>query len=231
MARHRRLQTLTLMKETGIVPIFYEANAEVARSIVAACADGGARIVEFTNRGDHAIEVYRQVDAWVAANRPEIVLGAGTIVDAATAALYIAAGANFIVAPILDEDTARLCNGRKIPYLPGCGTVTEIHRAHTLGVEICKVFPAGEIGGPAFVKNVRGPCPWAELMATGGVAPTKENLGAWFGAGVACVGMGSKLFTPELVAKKDYAGISKRVSEILGLIREVRPQTIGHIPG
>ena len=210
------------MKEIGIVPIFYDPDVEVARHIAAACADGGARIVEFTNRGDHAIEVYREVDAWCAANRPEVVLGAGTVLDAPTAALFLAAGANFVVAPHLDEDTARLCNSRKIPYLPGCGTVTEIHRAHTLGVEICKLFPAAEIGGPAFVKNLRGPCPWADIMPTGGVSPTKEYLGAWFGAGVACVGMGSKLFLPELVANKDYAGISARVCEILALIREVR---------
>ena len=222
MARHRRLETLTLMQEIGVVPIFYEADVEVARQIVAACADGGARIVEFTNRGDHAIEVFRQVDLWAAAQRPDLVLGAGTILDAPTAALYLAAGANFVVAPHLDEETARLCNSRKIPYLPGCGSVTEIHRAHTLGVEICKLFPAAEVGGPAFVKNVRGPCPWTDIMATGGVAPTKENLGAWFGAGVACVGMGSNLFTPELVARQDYAGITARVREVLALIREVR---------
>lgn len=222
MARYRRLETLVMMKEIGVVPIFYLADVEVARQIVAACADGGARMVEFTNRGDHAIEVFRQVEAWAAANRPEIVLGAGTILDAPTAALYLSAGANFIVAPHLDEDTARLCNGRKIPYLPGCGSVTEIQRAHTLGVEICKLFPAAEVGGPAFVKNVRGPLPWTDIMATGGVAPTKENLGGWFGAGVACVGMGSNLFLPELVAKRDYAGLTARVQEILAMIREVR---------
>jgi len=227
VARHRRLETLALMKESGLVPIFYEPDVDVAQRLVAACADGGARIVEFTNRGDRALDVYRQVDAWCAANRPEVVFGAGTILDAPTAALYVAAGANFIVAPHLDEDTARLCNGRKIPYLPGCGTVTEIHRAHLLGVEICKLFPAGEIGGPAFVKNVRGPCPWTDIMATGGVLPTRENLAAWFGAGVACVGMGSNLFLPELVAKKDYAGISARVEEILALIREVRRERNG----
>ena len=222
MARHRRLETLTLMKEIGIVPIFYEPDVEVARQIVAACADAGVRLVEFTNRGDRALEVYRQVDAWCAANKPEVVLGAGTVLDAPTAAMYIAAGANFVVAPNLDEDVAKLCNGRKIPYLPGCGTVTEIHRAHLLGVEICKLFPAGEIGGPSFVKNLRGPCPWTEIMVTGGVQPTRESLAAWFGAGAACVGMGSNLFTPDLVAKRDYAGISTRVKEILALIREVR---------
>jgi 2-dehydro-3-deoxyphosphogluconate aldolase / (4S)-4-hydroxy-2-oxoglutarate aldolase len=222
VARHRRLETLLLMKEIGVVPIFYEADVEVAQKIVAACAEGGARIVEFTNRGDHAIEVFRQLDVWCAANRPELVLGAGTIIDAPTAALYLAAGASFIVAPNLDEDTARLCNTRKIPYLPGCGSVTEIHRAHTLGVEICKLFPAAEVGGPSFVKNVRGPLPWADIMATGGVSPTKENLSTWFGAGVCCVGMGSNLFLPELIAKRDYAGLSARVREILAMIREVR---------
>ena len=222
MARYRRLQTLNWIKETGIVPIFYEADVEVARRMVAACADGGMRLVEMTNRGDRALEVFQQVEAWCAANRPEIVLGAGTILDAPTAALYLAAGANFIVAPHLDEDTARLCNSRKIPYLPGCGSVTEIHRAHILGVEICKLFPAAEVGGPAFVKNVRGPCPWADIMATGGVSPTKENLGAWFGAGVACVGMGSNLFTPELVSKRDYAGLTARVRDIMAMIKEVR---------
>ena len=225
MARHRRMETLTLMKEMGLVPIFYEPNAEVAQQIVAACGDGGARLVEFTNRGDRALEVYRQVDAWCAANKPEVVLGAGTILDVPTAALYVAAGANFIVSPILDEDTARFCNSRKIPYLPGCGTVTEIQRAHVLGVEICKMFPAGEIGGPSFIKNLRGPLPWTEIMVTGGVLPTRENLAGWFGAGAACVGMGSNLFTPELVAKRDYAGITARVKEILALLREVRHPT------
>ena len=222
MARYRRLETLTLMKEIGVVPIFYEADVEVARRMVAACAEGGARLVEFTNRGDGALEVFRQVEAWCADSRKDVVLGAGTILDAPTAALYLGAGASFIVAPHLDEETARLCNGRKIPYLPGCGSVTEIHRAHTLGVEICKLFPAAEIGGPAFVKNVRGPLPWTDIMATGGVAPNRENLGAWFGAGVACVGMGSNLFTPELVRQRDYAGLGAHVRDIVAMIREVR---------
>jgi 2-dehydro-3-deoxyphosphogluconate aldolase/(4S)-4-hydroxy-2-oxoglutarate aldolase len=222
VARYRRMETLTKMKEIGLVPIFYDADVEVACLLVAACADGGARLVEFTNRGDRAIDVYKQIDAWCAANKPEVILGAGTITDAPTAALYIAAGANFIVAPHLDDDTARLCNGRKIPYLPGCGTVTEIHHAHLLGVEICKLFPAGEVGGPPFVKNVRAPFPWTEIMVTGGVQPTRESLSAWFGAGAACVGMGSNLFKPEHLAKRDYAAISAKVKEVLDLIREVR---------
>jgi 2-dehydro-3-deoxyphosphogluconate aldolase/(4S)-4-hydroxy-2-oxoglutarate aldolase len=178
--------------------------------------------VEFTNRGDRAVNVFTRLAEFRDKDRPELMLGVGSVCDAPTAAMYIAAGADFVVGPLLDEDTAVLCNSRKIPYCPGCGSVTEIHRAHKLGVEICKVFPGAEVGGPGFVKAVRGPCPWTEIMPTGGVSPTKESLGAWFGAGVACVGMGSKLISKELVAAKDYAGIAKKVEETIEIIREIR---------
>jgi 2-dehydro-3-deoxyphosphogluconate aldolase/(4S)-4-hydroxy-2-oxoglutarate aldolase len=222
MARHNRLQTLCAMKEIGLIPVFYQADAKTAIDIAAACADGGATCIEFTNRGDRAVQVFAELAAWRDKNRPEVILGVGSIVDAPTAALYIAAGTDFVVGPLLDEDTARLCNSRKIPYMPGCGSVTEIHRAHLLGVEICKIFPGGQVGGPDFVKAVRGPCPWAELMPTGGVSPTKESLSAWFGAGTACVGMGSKLVTKQLVEAKDYAGIARAVQAALQIIKEIR---------
>lgn len=222
MARHTRLEVLTAMKETGVVPVFYNADFEVARNILCACADGGAKVVEFTNRGDRAINVFTRLAELRDKDRPELMLGAGSVCDAPTAAMYIAAGADFVVGPLLDEETAVLCNSRKIPYCPGCGSVTEIHRAHKLGVEICKVFPGAEAGGPGFVKAVRGPCPWTEIMPTGGVSPTKESLGAWFAAGVACVGMGSKLITKELVAAKDYGGIAKKVKQTIEIIREIR---------
>jgi 2-dehydro-3-deoxyphosphogluconate aldolase / (4S)-4-hydroxy-2-oxoglutarate aldolase len=222
MSRYRRLETLTMMKQIAMIPVFYHADFEVAKNVICACADGGARLVEFTNRGDRAINVFNQLEEYCAKNKPEVILGVGSIVDAPTAAMYIAAGANFVVGPLLDDDTARLCNGRKIPYSPGCGSATEIHRAETLGVEICKVFPGAEVGGPAFVKNVKGPCPWTDLMPTGGVSPTKESLTAWFEAGVACVGMGSNLITKELLAAKDYAGLTKKVKETLELIQIIR---------
>jgi 2-dehydro-3-deoxyphosphogluconate aldolase/(4S)-4-hydroxy-2-oxoglutarate aldolase len=222
MSRSKRLDTLVLMKEIGMIPVFYNADFEITRNVVCACADGGARVVEFTNRGDRAINVFTRLEESCAQDRTDIVLGAGSIVDAPTAAMYIAAGANFIVGPVVDEPTAILCNSRKIPYSPGCGTVTELHQAHKLGVEICKIFPAGEVGGPDFVRNVKGPCPWTEIMPTGGVSPTKENLGAWFEAGVACVGMGSNLITKEFLAAKDYAGITRKVKEALELIRQIR---------
>jgi 2-dehydro-3-deoxyphosphogluconate aldolase / (4S)-4-hydroxy-2-oxoglutarate aldolase len=222
MSRYKRLDTLVLMKETGLIPVFYSADFEIARNVVCACADGGARVVEFTNRGDRAINVFTRLEEYCAKERTDIVLGVGSIVDAPTAAMYLAAGANFVVGPLIDEPTALLCNSRKIPYSPGCGTVTELHQAHKLGVEICKIFPGGEVGGPGFVKNVKGPCPWTEIMPTGGVSPTKESLGAWFEAGVACVGMGSNLITKELLAAKDYAGITRKVKKALEIIHQIR---------
>jgi 2-dehydro-3-deoxyphosphogluconate aldolase / (4S)-4-hydroxy-2-oxoglutarate aldolase len=222
MSRHKRHDTLTLMKEIGMIPVFYSADFDIAKNVVCACADGGARLVEFTNRGDRAINVFTRLEEYCAKERTDIVLGVGSIVDAPTAAMYIGAGANFVVGPLIDEPTAVLCNSRKIPYSPGCGSVSEIHQAHKLGVEICKIFPGGEVGGPGFVKNVKGPCPWTEIMPTGGVSPTEESLKAWFSAGIACAGMGSNLITKELLKASDYAGITSKVRSVLEIIRRIR---------
>ncbi len=222
MARHTRLETLTRMKEVGLVPLFYDPDAKIAKSVFQACYTGGASIIEFTNRGDRAIGVFCELVVYRDQELPEMVLGAGSIIDASTAALYIATGADFVVGPALDTDVAKVCNAHKVPYLPGCGSVTEIHQAHLLGVEICKIFPGAQVGGSAFVKAVKGPCPWAELMPTGGVSPTREGLTEWFSAGAACVGMGSKLITKELVAAKNYQAIEKKCAEVVGFIREIR---------
>lgn len=222
MARHSRLKTLTYMKEIGLVPVFYHADAEIAKAVCKACSAGGAAIVEFTNRGDRAIDVFRELAIYRDGQMPELILGVGSIVDAPTAALYIAAGADFVVGPVLDEEVARLCNARKIAYCPGCGSATEVHRAHTLGVDICKVFPGGCVGGPSFVKSVKGPMPWTDIMPTGGVEPTEESLGQWFSAGTACVGIGGNLLTKELIAKGDFAGITEKVRQTLQLIKKVR---------
>lgn len=221
MARVSRLETLGLMKQIGIVPLFYHGDFETAREVFLACGRGGARVVEFTNRGDNALEVFRLVTAYCAAQAPEIVPGAGSIVDAPTAALFIAAGAEFIVSPLLDEDIARLCNARKIPYLPGCGSLTEIHRAELLGVEIVKLFP-GAVYGPQFVQAVKAPCPWTDIMPTGGVAPTRESLSAWFASGIACAGMGSQLIPRELVKAHDYDGIAAGIKTVVAMVQAIR---------
>ena len=222
MARHRRLETLSAMKTIGLVPVFYNAEFDVAKNIAAACFEGGAKVIEFTNRGDRAIDVFTQLAEYRDAKCAEMILGVGSICDASTAAMYISAGADFVVGPVLDEGTARLCNSRKIPYSPGCGTVTEIHNAHCLGVEICKIFPGAQVGGPAFVKAVKGPMPWTELMPTGGVTPTKESLTEWFSAGIACAGIGSKLISKDLVAAEDFAGITHKVAQVIEMIKDAR---------
>ena len=222
MARHRRLETLSAMKTIGLVPVFYTPDFDVAKNIAAACVDGGANVIEFTNRGDRAIEVFTQLAKFRDAERNEMILGVGSICDASTAAMYINAGADFVVGPMLDEETAKLCNSRKIPYCPGCGTVTEIHNAHCLGVDICKIFPAAQLGGPAFVKADKAPMPWTELMPTGGVTPTKESLTEWFTSGIACAGIGSKLITKDLVAAQDFAGITQKVAQAIEIIKDAR---------
>lgn len=224
MARFRRLDVLQAMVGTGLVPVFYCPEAELARRVAAACRDGGARLLEFTNRGDHAIDVFRDLEKHCRAEVPELILGVGSVVDAATAALYIGAGANFVVGPVLNAEVARLCNRRKIAYCPGCGSATEISQAEELGCEIVKVFPGGQVGGPAFVKAVLGPCPWSSLMPTGGVAATEESLRAWFEAGVACVGIGSELITKEILKARDFAALAERVRQTLALIAAVRPK-------
>jgi 2-dehydro-3-deoxyphosphogluconate aldolase/(4S)-4-hydroxy-2-oxoglutarate aldolase len=210
------------MIDTGMVPVFYHADIEVARKVAAACMAGGCPLLEFTNRGDHAWEVFTELERYAAKELPDLILGVGSVVDPGTASLYINCGANFVVGPLLNPEVARACNRRKVPYSPGCGSATEISQAEELGCEIVKVFPGAEVGGPKFVKAVKGPCPWVSIMPTGGVDSTEASLRAWFEAGVACVGMGSNLITKELLKAKDYDGIAAKVRDTIALIRKIR---------
>lgn len=222
MAKFTRMQVLDAMVGLGLVPVFYDRDATVAKEIVRACAAGGARVVEFTNRGDRAFQVFNELIQFADAECPEVMLGVGSVIDAPTAAIYVNCGANFVVGPLLNAEVARLCNRRKVAYSPGCGSVTEISTAEELGVELVKIFPGKEVGGPAFVKSVLGPMPWTRIMPTGGVEPTEASIRAWIEAGAACLGMGSNLVTKALVAKRDWAGITKQVEECLALVRRVR---------
>lgn len=222
MARFDRLTVLNTMLDGGLVPVFYEGDLEVAKRIVAACYEGGARVVEFTNRGDRALPVFAQLSGLMAAQFPGLVLGVGSIIDAPTAALFIAHGANFVVGPVLNTEVARLCNRRKIAYSPGCGSVSEISQAEEWGVEIVKIFPGAQVGGPAFVKAVLGPMPWTRIMPTGGVEATQESVQAWIEAGTACLGMGSNLVQKELVKAENFAALTASTKQILGWIAEAR---------
>lgn len=222
MARFDRLTVLNTMLADGMVPLFYHSDLDTAQQVAAALANGGGRILEFTNRGDFALEVFTSLIKHCAEAHPDLIIGVGSVEDAPTAALYIANGANFVVGPTFNEEVVRLCNRRKIPYMPGCGTVNEIAQAEEWGVEIVKAFPGSAVGGPGFIKAVRGPRPWTRIMPTGGVSPDEANLRAWFEAGAACVGMGSQMIDKQSIQARDFDGLRQKVADTLALIRAIR---------
>ena len=222
MARSSRIQVATTMYDTGMVPVFFNPDLDVCKQVVRACYEGGVRVFEFTNRGDYAHEIFSSLNKYVAKEMPGMMMGVGSVVDPGTASLYIQLGADFIVSPVLSQDMAKVCNRRKIGWSPGCGSLSEISYAEELGAEVVKIFPGSQVGGPAFVKAVLGPCPWTSIMPTGGVAPTEENLTGWFKAGVHCVGMGSQLITKEVIAQQDYDTLTATTQEALAIIRRLR---------
>ena len=221
MAKYNKQQVLEAVESTGMVPVFYNSDIEISKAVVKACYDGDVRAFEFTNRGDFAHEVFGELVKYANAELPGMILGVGSVVDPATAALYLQLGANFVVGPLFNPDIAPVCNRRLVPYCPGCGTVSEVGKAQELGCDLCKVFP-GDVLGPAFVKGLRAPMPWSKIMVTGGVKPTRENLEGWFKAGVTCVGMGSNLFPKEAVAAKDWSVITRLCREALDIIADIR---------
>ena len=204
-----------------MVPVFFNADIEISKKVLKACYDGGVRAFEFTNRGDFAQEVFKELVKYAGKELPGMILGIGSVVDAGTAALYLQLGANFVVGPLFNPDIAPVCNRRLVPYCPGCGSVSEVGKAQELGCDVCKVFP-GDVLGPKFVKGLRAPMPWSNIMVTGGVKPEKENLKGWFDAGVTCVGMGSNLFPKEVMAAGNWAAITDLCKEALDIIKEVR---------
>ena len=222
MAKYTRIEVALKAKETGIVPVFYHNDVQVCKQIVKACYDGGVRVFEFTNRGDFAHEVFAELNKYASKELPELILGIGSVIDAATAALYIQLGANFIVAPSLNPEVAKVCNRRKIAWMPGCGSVSEISYAEELGAEIVKIFPATQVGGPDFIKAVNGPMPWINIMPTGGVNTTEESITEWINAGAYCVGLGSQLFIKNEQNQYDYEKIKTMVNSTIQIIKKIR---------
>ena len=221
MAQFTRLELVQIMKDTGMVPLFYDKDIEISKKVITACYKGGARLLEFTARGDFAHEVFGKLIKYATKELPGMAMGVGSVTDATSASVFMSLGANFIVTPVLREDIAIICNRRKVLWSAGCGTLTEIARAEELGCEIIKLFP-GSVYGPKFVKAVRGPQPWTSIMPTGGVSPTKENLEAWFEAGVACVGMGSNLMAKNTDGKFNYNKIESLTRDALKIIKDIR---------
>lgn len=221
MAQFSRIEVANIMKETGLVPLFFSQDLELSKQILKACFDGGARLMEFTARGDFAHEIFGQLTKYAISELPGMVMGVGSITDAASASLFMALGANFIVTPVFRKDIAIVCNRRKVLWSPGCGSLTEIAQAEEMGCEIVKLFP-GDSFGAKFIKNIKGPQPWTNIMPTGGVSPNKENLKEWFDAGATCVGMGSQLITKDIVDQQDFKKLEEQVRWTIEAIKSLR---------
>jgi 2-dehydro-3-deoxyphosphogluconate aldolase/(4S)-4-hydroxy-2-oxoglutarate aldolase len=222
--RHDRLAVLTALESQGVAPVFYHADPEVSLAVIRACARGGAKAIEFTNRGDFAIDLFGDIARELQRTDPDVILGIGSVIDAGTAALYLNRGARFVVSPCLVPEVARVCNRRMAAYLPGCGSVTEIGQAHELGCEIVKLFPGASVGGPDFVKAVLGPMPWTKIMPTGGVDPDEASIAKWFGSGIVAAGMGSKLITDAAVNAGEWTAIEAQVRQTVDAIAAFRAQ-------
>ena len=220
--RHDRLTVLTALQAHGIVPVFHHTDAETCLNIIRACAAGGAPVVEFTNRGDFACDLFGEIAQDLQRTDPDVIPGMGSVVDAGTASLCLNRGARFIVSPGLVEEVARACNRRMTAYFPGCGPVTEIVRAQELGCDTVKLFPGASVGGPDFVKAVLGPMPWTKIMPTGGVDPDPASIARWFGAGVVAAGMGSRLITDTAVKARDWSAVTANVRTAVDAVAAFR---------
>lgn len=222
MAQYTRIQVVQEMHKTGIIPVFYNSDPATCTKILETCYSAGVRVFEFTNRGDFAHEVFGALNRYCANNLPGMMLGIGSVLDAGTASLYLQLGANFVVAPIVNTDVAKVCNRRKVAWMPGCGSVTEISYAEELGAEVVKIFPATQVGGPEFIKAIKGPMPWSSIMPTGGVEPTEENLTQWFTAGAHCVGLGSQVFAKNNDGSYNYTAITQKLQTAFTIVSKVR---------
>lgn len=221
-----RLTVVAALEAQGICPVFYHPDPVACLGVIRSAARAGARVIEFTDRGDHAADLFAELTKTLARTDPEVILGIGSIVDPGTAALYLSRGARFVVSPCGVEAVARLCNRKRVAYMPGCGSVTEISQAHEWGCDVVKLFPGAQVGGPAFVKAVMGPMPWTKIMPTGGVEPEEASLKAWFDAGIIAAGMGSRLIPDKLVDEADWDGLEGHIGRAVGLARSVRKITV-----
>ena len=222
MARFSRLDTLVVTLRSGVMPLFFHPDPKTAVLLVDSLAAAGVRVIEFTNRGDNAHLVFAELEHVCRSRHPEVILGIGSVMDSGTAALYLNLGASFVVSPTLSADVAAVCNRRKVAYMPGCATPTEIARAEELGCEIVKLFPA-RLGGPQLISDLLAPCPWSRIMPTGGIAPDHASFTSWFEAGAACLGLGSQLVPSADVQAGRWDAITEGVRSALDLVAECRP--------
>lgn len=213
-------QIVAKMKELGLVPLFTHDDIPTAQQVIEAAYRGGVRVFEFTNRRKNSFEVFVAMLDYCK-KFPDLMLGIGTVMDGATTKKFIDAGAHFIISPILKLEMARVCMDHNVLWMPGCATLTEIVTAKENGAQVIKVFP-GSVLGPGFVSAIMPVVPDLQLMITGGVEPNEKNLSAWFKAGAMSVGLGSQLFTKEILEKRDWTALEKNVSDALEIIKKLK---------
>ncbi len=208
------------MSSTGLVPLFTHDDLTAATQVLEAAYRGGIRVFEFTNRKKNSFEIFSAL-VEVTKKYPDLMLGIGTIMDGATTKKFIDAGAHFIISPILKLEMAEVCHAHDKLWIPGCATLTEIVTAKEHGAGVIKVFP-GSVLGPGFISSIMPVVPDLKLMITGGVEPNEKNLSSWFSAGAFCVGLGSQLFTKEIIEQNNWTLLQQRVTESLSIIKQVR---------
>lgn len=220
MKKFTKEEVVQRMKETGVVPLFSHHDISVSKHVLEACYKGGLTVFEYTNRQPNSYEIFTELVDF-AKDLPGFMLGIGTVMDGATTLKFIDAGAHFIISPIVKNEMGEVCSRQEVPWIPGCATLTEIVQAMDNGAAIVKIFP-GSVLGPKFISSIRPVIPKVPLMITGGVEPNEENFRSWFSAGATCVGLGSNLFSKDIMENNDYERLTKRVREILAIAKQVR---------
>lgn len=212
---------IAAFEQSGIIPVFYHDDENVCLEVLQACYDGGLRVFEFTSRGENARKNFAAMRDRKLAAMPDLYLGIGTIKNAADAAIYAGMGADFIVCPVSDPETAAYCRSENITWIPGCMTPTEISVAEKNGASLVKLFP-GNVLGPGYVKSIKPLFPQLKFMPTGGVEPTQLSMDAWFDAGVVCVGMGSNLLSKPLIESKDWGGLKEKIMQTFAFLSAMK---------
>ncbi len=208
------------MDQAGIMPIFFSPDEKTCLNLLETAYDAGIRVIEMVNRGKEAPAIFPALRK-LADQMPNLSLGIGTIYHPWEAEMFLDYGAEFIVAPVMNPSLGEFCQKANLPWIPGCGTISEVFFAQEIGAELVKIYPANVLG-PEFVKAVHAVLPQIEIIPTGGVEPTVESIQEWFDAGVLCVGMGSQLFKKELITKGAYEEIKKTIKEALAIVNSVK---------
>lgn len=217
----KKTEILQLTLQQGVLPLYFNKDEEVSINVLKALYEAGIRTVEYTNRGEAALQNFKALRKVCDIELKGMYLGIGTIKNGEQAKSFVDAGADYLISPGVVEDAAKVADQNKLVYVPGCMTPTEIIKAEQLGSTLVKIFP-GNIVGPGFVSAIKELFSGVKFIITGGVEPEESNLRGWFSAGAAAVGMGSKLITKQILETKDYAKITQLTKESLKLIELVR---------